>query len=87
MIRYEVHNYDEQDRQWQVEPYGDRVTLKPHETMTVDFEHATDVVIEVSLFSEGLSELWVHADLEHETQLFPDHLKRDGVSVWPEANR
>ncbi|WP_280425872.1 hypothetical protein [Nocardia carnea] len=87
MIRYEVTNHDEQDRHWRVEPYGDDVDLKPGDTMTVEYIHATDLVIEVGLFSGGSSELWVHSDLEHRTQLFPDGLERNGVSVWPEANK
>ncbi|MEU4597673.1 hypothetical protein [Nocardia sp. NPDC023988] len=87
MIRYEVTNRDERDQQWRVEPYGDDIYLEPGDAMTVEYEHPVDLVIEVILFSGGLSELWVHGDLDRRNNLFPDDLKHNGDTVWPQANQ
>lgn len=86
MIRYEVSNFDEQRRQWRVEPYGDTVDLDPGDTMIVEFEHAAELVLQVSLYSKGLSELWVLEKPEGEA-LFTSDLKRNDVTVWPPVER
>lgn len=86
MIRYEVSNHDEQRRQWQVEPYGDTIDLAPGDTMTVEFEHTAELVFQVSLYSEGLSELWVLEKPDGQA-IPPDDLKHNDVTVWPNVQR
>ncbi|WP_028479110.1 hypothetical protein [Nocardia sp. CNY236] len=78
MIRYKVTNREERERLWQVEPYGDVISLKPGDTMTVEYEHPAELTIEV-LLNPGCDQTWIDTP---PNILFPEDLKHNDVSVW-----
>lgn len=66
-------------RVWNVEPYGDEVSLSPADVMEVQFECALSAVLEVTLHPDA-EVLW--SDLDGATAV-PEALTLNGRSLWP----
>ncbi|MGW4736991.1 hypothetical protein [Nocardia xishanensis] len=63
MIRINVTNEDSRQRDWFVELDGDHVTLEPGDVMAIEFEHPTELVIDVTIARSRRGDLdaWSHA--------------------------
>ncbi|WP_232666183.1 hypothetical protein [Pseudonocardia sp. TRM90224] len=71
----------ERSRIWQIEPYGDELTLSPQDSLVVEIEDGPEALIEIDLRPGELGErLWVSLAGDVEA---PTDLKLNGRSVWP----
>jgi hypothetical protein len=78
-----VTNEDERSRRWNVEPYGDDLSLLPKDALTVEVADGPDVLIEVGMHSDQVGEvLWIQVD---GVVVTPSDLKVNDRSVWPEV--
>lgn len=74
-------NEDERSRRWNVEPYGDDLSLLPEDSLTVEVAEGPDVLIEVGMHPHQVGEvLWIKVD---GVVVTPSDLKVNDRSVWP----
>ena len=77
MIRFTITNHTDEARTWQVEPYGDVVTIAGQDTLLIEIPHSEDHLVEVSIHPD-LTQIWM--------PILPTELKLNGATLWPDAN-
>ena len=78
MLTVRVTNSTNDRRVWNVEPYGDEVSLSPGDVLEVQYECALSITLEATLHP-GAEVVW--SSLDGDTVL-PEALTLNGRSLW-----